>query len=73
MFCNALNEVRLLRRRMKAYDHMSLSAHYATPVLIISCFYKSPEPLLITQDLIVYCCRKFIFFSSKNVTNINKI
>ena len=34
---------------------------------------KSPEPLLIAEDLFVYCCRKYVFFSSKNVTNINKI
>ena len=31
------NEV--LRKTVKAYDHMSLKGHYAPPVLIISCFY----------------------------------
>ena len=41
MLSNALSEMRLLRRTLKAYGHMSLKslkAHFALPIIIISCF-----------------------------------
>lgn len=75
---------RLKRNETFEKDTESLQPYEASSTLCSSCHHhltflpfvslnKSPEHLLITQDLIVYCCRKNISsFLAKNVTNIKK-
>lgn len=51
----------------RSYVKQSLKRNEAHHLMFLSFvfFHKSPEPVLITQDLILYCYRKYIFFSSK--------